>query len=34
MAALNMGSMNYAKYSEKRKSFVFDFVFPNTFGTS
>ncbi len=32
MAALNMGSMNYAKYSEKRKSFVFDFVFPNPFG--
>jgi 3-keto-5-aminohexanoate cleavage enzyme len=31
MAALNMGSMNYAKYSEKRKSFVFDFVFPNPF---
>lgn len=32
MAALNMGSMNYAKYSEKRKGFVFDFVFPNPFG--
>src|SRR6476469_1631407 len=31
MAALNMGSMNYAKYSEKRKGFVFDFVFENTF---
>ena len=31
MAALNMGSMNYAKYSEKRKGFVFDFVFPNPF---
>jgi 3-keto-5-aminohexanoate cleavage enzyme len=31
MAALNMGSMNYAKYSEKRKDFVFDFVFPNPF---
>src|SRR5262249_17593880 len=29
MAALNMGSMNYAKYSEKRRRFVFDFVFPN-----
>lgn len=32
MAALNMGSMNYAKYSEKRKGFVFDMVFPNPFG--
>ena len=32
IAALNMGTMNYAKYSEKRKSFVFDMVFPNTFG--
>jgi 3-keto-5-aminohexanoate cleavage enzyme len=31
MAALNMGSMNYAKYSERRKSFVFDFVFLNPF---
>ncbi len=31
MAALNMGSMNYAKYSAKRKGFVFDFVFPNPF---
>jgi uncharacterized protein (DUF849 family) len=31
LAALNMGSMNYAKYSEKRKGFVFDFVFPNPF---
>jgi uncharacterized protein (DUF849 family) len=31
MAALNMGSMNYAKYSEKRKAFVFDFIFPNSF---
>lgn len=30
-AALNMGSMNYAKYSEKRKGFVFDFVFMNPF---
>lgn len=29
VAALNMGSMNYAKYSEKRKDFVFDFVFQN-----
>ena len=31
MAALNMGSMNYAKYSPKRKAFVFDFVFENPF---
>ena len=27
-----MGSMNYAKYSAKRKAFVFDLVFPNPFG--
>jgi uncharacterized protein (DUF849 family) len=32
MAALNMGSMNYAKYSAKRRGFVFDMVFPNPFG--
>jgi 3-keto-5-aminohexanoate cleavage enzyme len=32
LAALNMGTMNYAKYSPKRKAFVFDLVFPNTFG--
>ncbi|MDQ3982133.1 MAG: 3-keto-5-aminohexanoate cleavage protein [Actinomycetota bacterium] len=31
LAALNMGSMNYAKYSSTRKSFVFDFVFTNPF---
>ena len=31
IGALNMGSMNYAKYSGKRKEFVFDFVFENTF---
>jgi uncharacterized protein (DUF849 family) len=31
VAALNMGSMNYAKYSRKRKSFVFKFVFANPF---
>lgn len=31
IAALNMGTMNYAKYSKKRKSFVFDMVFPNPF---
>ena len=32
LGALNMGSMNYAKYSSKRKSIVFDFVFANPFG--
>jgi 3-keto-5-aminohexanoate cleavage enzyme len=32
IAALNMGTMNYSKYSEKRKAFVFDMVFPNTYG--
>jgi uncharacterized protein (DUF849 family) len=32
MAALNMGTMNYSKYSESRKSFVFDMVFPNPYG--
>ncbi len=31
LGALNMGSMNYAKYSSKRKSLVFDFVFANPF---
>jgi len=31
IGALNMGSMNYAKYSPKRKDFVFDFVFENPF---
>jgi uncharacterized protein (DUF849 family) len=31
IAALNMGTMNYAKYSEKRRGFVFDMVFPNTY---
>src|SRR5579863_7193524 len=31
VAALNMGTMNYSKYSEKRKAFVFDMVFPNTY---
>jgi uncharacterized protein (DUF849 family) len=31
VAALNMGSMNYAKYSPKRKEFVFKFVFANPF---
>jgi 3-keto-5-aminohexanoate cleavage enzyme len=32
IAALNMGTMNYAKYSDKRQVFVFDMVFPNTYG--
>jgi uncharacterized protein (DUF849 family) len=32
IAALNMGTMNYSKYSQTRKSFVFDMVFPNTYG--
>jgi uncharacterized protein (DUF849 family) len=31
VAALNMGSLNYAKYSRKRKDFVFKFVFANPF---
>lgn len=31
IAALNMGTMNYAKYSPKRKNFVFSLVFQNTF---
>jgi len=31
IAALNMGTMNYSKYSAKRKAFVFDMVFPNTY---
>ena len=31
LAALNMGSMNYAKYSSKRKQIVFDLVFANPF---
>jgi uncharacterized protein (DUF849 family) len=31
VAALNMGSMNYAKYSESRDEFVFDMVFENPF---
>ncbi|MBO0767736.1 MAG: 3-keto-5-aminohexanoate cleavage protein [Solirubrobacterales bacterium] len=29
VAALNMGSMNYAKYSRSRRDFVFKFVFQN-----
>jgi 3-keto-5-aminohexanoate cleavage enzyme len=31
VAALNMGSMNYAKYSSRRKEFVFATVFQNPF---
>jgi 3-keto-5-aminohexanoate cleavage enzyme len=31
VAALNMGSMNYAKYSRSRRDFVFKFVFANPF---
>jgi 3-keto-5-aminohexanoate cleavage enzyme len=31
VAALNMGSMNYAKYSRSRKQFVFKMVFANPF---
>jgi len=33
VAALNMSSMNYAKYSKKRKEFVFKAVFENSFDT-
>lgn len=29
VAALNMGSMNYAKYNPRKRRFVFDFVFTN-----
>jgi 3-keto-5-aminohexanoate cleavage enzyme len=32
-AALNMSSMNYAKYSRRRKEFVFKAVFENSFDT-
>jgi 3-keto-5-aminohexanoate cleavage enzyme len=31
VAALNMGSMNYAKYSRRRHEFVFSAVFDNSF---
>ena len=31
IGALNMGSMNYAKYHPKLKNFVFEFVFQNPF---
>jgi 3-keto-5-aminohexanoate cleavage enzyme len=33
VGALNMGSMNYAKYSQRRKQFVFHTVFENSFET-
>jgi len=31
IGALNMGSMNYAKYNPRRKGWVFNFVFENSF---
>ncbi|MFP6683658.1 MAG: 3-keto-5-aminohexanoate cleavage protein [Polyangiaceae bacterium] len=31
IAALNMGTMNYSKYSRRQKQFSFDMVFPNTY---
>ena len=31
VAALNMGSMNYAKWNEAKKQFAFNFVFTNSF---
>lgn len=33
IGALNMGSMNYAKYNPEKKSFVFNWVFENSFAT-
>jgi uncharacterized protein (DUF849 family) len=33
VAALNMSSMNYAKYSRKRRDFIFKTVFENSFDT-
>ena len=33
VGALNMGSMNYAKYSSRRRDFVFKAVFENSFDT-
>jgi uncharacterized protein (DUF849 family) len=33
VGALNMGSMNFAKYSRRRKEFVFQAVFENSFET-
>ncbi|MCC6877232.1 MAG: 3-keto-5-aminohexanoate cleavage protein [Sandaracinaceae bacterium] len=32
IAALNMGTMNYAKYSKNQKRMVFDMIFPNPYG--
>jgi len=32
IGAVNMGTMNYAKYSKKKKSFEFDMIFPNPYG--
>lgn len=32
IGALNMGTMNYSKYSKSRKKFAFDMVFQNTYG--
>lgn len=32
IAALNMGTMNYSKYSRSRKQFDFDMIFPNPYG--
>ena len=32
IAALNMGTMNYSKYSRRQKKFVFDMVFANKYG--
>lgn len=31
IAALNMGTMNYSKYSQRQKRFVFDMIFPNPY---
>ena len=31
IAALNMGSMNYAKWRPEKKDFAFQFIFPNSF---
>ena len=31
IGALNMGTMNYAKYSRSRKAFAFDMIFPNPY---
>jgi 3-keto-5-aminohexanoate cleavage enzyme len=33
IGALNMGSMNYAKYNPQKKAFVFNWVFENSFPT-